>query len=766
MTDTCPTEETLAAFAAGACDEHQAATIRGHLKTCARCQHWLSDAQGDDSLCRRVVAVLKTYAQDPVTKGPGNLVPPEGEGCFAHAGTVPAVETWIGHIIGDFRVESVLAAGGMGTVYLAQQESPRRPVALKLVKPGLLSRQALRRFEYESQVLARLRHPNIAHVYAAGVHDPDCDGGGAETPIRAVPYFAMEYVPGARTITTYAADRHLTIHERLELFIPVCDAVHHGHQKGIIHRDLKPANILVDETGQVKIIDFGVARSTDTDVAATTLYTEVGQLVGTLQYMSPEQCRADPQDLDTRSDVYSLGVVLYELLCERLPYAVSRTSVVDAARTICEQPADRPSTVLRALRGDLDTIVLKALVKDRTRRYASADALARDLRHHLSGEPIEARPPTAWTRALRWVARHPMLTTAGGCLLIAAVISAATWMAMWFANSRPHHLTWAGDGSEVRLASFADRILHSWQTAQPANGWAGTSTGFVDEPISSGGRRLIVVGLAASTSGPHAGKLCVYDVDGDRTEPIHTAQVGPNDLPSSLSVHKYYQKPSVHFWGVFDVFPDSEGDEVVAVHCIGRFSPRCLRIYDLGLNVLYQVWHDGTIKDCYWLGESDLLICAGDDDEVPWFCRQPEYSEIDWAPQVLFAVRPVRDFVSREFLQTNWIETGSPLHTAWSKCLLPPSSDGWRVRTTRVAAPVPENARGRTLVTVEIVGTDAAVGQISFEIDEQGDEIGGTRYEGSSFRALQSAPNLDVFGLGPLPPIQDIQNPLCQPRER
>jgi tetratricopeptide (TPR) repeat protein/tRNA A-37 threonylcarbamoyl transferase component Bud32 len=299
--------------------------------------------------------------------------------------------------IGRYHLKHVIGSGGMGTVYVAVQERPRRTVALKLMKAGIASRSALRRFEYESQILARLRHANIAQVYESGTHD---DGTGR------VPFFAMEYIPGAKTITAYAEDKELGTRQRLQLFAKVCDAVHHGHQKGIIHRDLKPGNILVDSCGEPKIIDFGVARATDSDIAVTTLQTDIGELIGTLQYMSPEQCEADPHDLDTRSDVYALGVVLYELLCGRLPYDVSRTAVHEAARVVRESKPARPSTINRTLRGDVETITLKAMEKDRARRYQSAGDLGQDIQRYLNNEPIEARPPSVIYQVRMFARRH------------------------------------------------------------------------------------------------------------------------------------------------------------------------------------------------------------------------------------------------------------------------------------------------------------------------------------------------------------------------
>lgn len=305
--------------------------------------------------------------------------------------------------IGDFRVVRKIGEGGMGAVYEALQGSLGRPVALKVLKAGAVTAGALRRFEYEAQLLARLRHPGIAQIHQAGVF---------QTPAGPLPYFAMECIDGALPITDFAASNALTTRRRLELFAAVCDAVHHGHQKGVIHRDLKPSNILVDAAGHSRVIDFGVACCVDPDAALGTMQTSVGQLVGTVHYMSPEQCAGNSADVDTRSDVYSLGVVLFELLTGRSPYDPRDSGLFEKMRAVRESPPPRLSSIDRRLGGDLETIARKALEKDRGLRYQSAAEFGADIRRLLRNEPVEARPPTL-TYQLRVFARRQRALVGG-----------------------------------------------------------------------------------------------------------------------------------------------------------------------------------------------------------------------------------------------------------------------------------------------------------------------------------------------------------------
>src|SRR2546421_835566 len=327
-----------------------------------------------------------------------------------------------------YRILRLLGAGGMGSVYQAEQLQPHRTVALKVIKAGLASPEMLRRFSHEGEVLGRLQHPGIAPIYEAGTADT---GHGPQ------PFFAMELVRGpsgekAPSLIDFANRKKLDARQRLELLAKVADAVHYAHQKGIIHRDLKPANILVDESGQPKILDFGVARVTDADLKAVTVQTDIGQIIGTLPYMAPEQAGGDPAQLDTRSDVYSLGVIGYELLAGRLPYALKTLMIHEAVRVIREEEPSRLSLISKTFRGDIETIVAKALAKEKERRYQSAAELAADARRYLADEPIMARPASARYQMGKFARRNKPLV--GGVVAVFAVlvvgIAATGWQAV------------------------------------------------------------------------------------------------------------------------------------------------------------------------------------------------------------------------------------------------------------------------------------------------------------------------------------------------
>jgi serine/threonine protein kinase len=344
----------------------------------------------------------------------------------------------IGASVGRYKLLRQLGEGGCGAVYLAEQEEPvRRRVALKIIKLGMDTKNVISRFEAERQALALMDHPNIAKVLDAGATD------------SGRPYFVMDLVDGIR-ITHYCDERQLGVRQRLSLLIQVCHAIQHAHQKGVIHRDIKPSNVLVQDHDGVpvpKVIDFGIAKATEGSLSDSTTFTSDGQFIGTPAYMSPEQAEIGALDVDTRSDIYSLGILLYELLVGRTPFdpkALLQSGLFEMRRILREQEPRKPSTLLaslapadfaavakhrhiephklvRLLTGDLDWIVMKALEKDRRRRYATANALAVDVQHYLNNEPVAARPPSRLYRLQKLVWRNKAVYASGALVLLSLI---------------------------------------------------------------------------------------------------------------------------------------------------------------------------------------------------------------------------------------------------------------------------------------------------------------------------------------------------------
>jgi len=389
--------------------------------------------------------------EDRQEGGEPGLVPPDEENGAADssgfAATLESSLEQVGRCLGSYRLRSVLGEGGMGIVYLAQQEHPiRRQVALKVIKPGMDSKRVIARFEAERQALALLDHPNIAHVYDAGTTD------------AGRPYFVMEYVKGL-PITEYCDRQRLRIEDRLRLFQPVCLAVHHAHQKGIIHRDLKPSNIIVSaehDRPTPKIIDFGVAKALNQPLMEQTLFTEDTHLLGTPEYMSPEQAEMVSEDIDIRSDIYSLGVLLYVLLAGILPYdsetfrqggvehirkviretdpktpSTRLTKLGDGARELAESRRTDVAALAKRFHRELEWIPLKAMRKERSERYRSAAEFEDDIGHYLTGEPLIAALPSTVYRLRKAVRRHRAFVM--GLAAVLAVLAAGTVISAIFA---------------------------------------------------------------------------------------------------------------------------------------------------------------------------------------------------------------------------------------------------------------------------------------------------------------------------------------------
>jgi eukaryotic-like serine/threonine-protein kinase len=400
---------------------------------------FLQDACGTDTMLReRVEALLAAYRQ------PNRILDTSSHQAML---VLRSITEEPGTVIGPYKLLQQIGEGGMGVVFMAEQTEPiQRTVALKIIKPGMDTRQVIARFEAERQSLAMMDHPNIAKVLDAG------------TTESGRPYFVMELVKGV-PITKFCDEKKLPLRKRLELLLPVCQAVQHAHQKGIIHRDIKPTNVLVaeyDNHAVPKVIDFGVAKATAQKLTERTMFTEFGQVIGTVEYMSPEQAKLNQLDIDTRSDIYSLGVMLYELLTGSTPFEQKRlreAAFDEVLRIIREEEPPKPSTKLstsdtlpsvaanrhpeparlsKDVHGELDWIVMKALEKDRNHRYETASGFAADIERHLHDEPVQAGPPSAAYRFRKFARRNKAALTTAAHLCIVLILGTliSTWQAV------------------------------------------------------------------------------------------------------------------------------------------------------------------------------------------------------------------------------------------------------------------------------------------------------------------------------------------------
>jgi WD40 repeat protein len=479
--------------------------------------------------------------------------------------------------VGPYRIVGRLGVGGMGVVYAAEQSSPRRTVALKVVHPGFASRSREARFRREAELLGRLQHPGIARIYEAGDFDL---GHGAQ------PYFAMELVEG-HTLVAHAVLRKLTVPQRLELMAKVADAIEHAHQQGVLHRDLKPDNVLVDRDGQPKVLDFGVARPMDALDSLAMTVTGDGELVGTLAYMAPEQCTGSADSVGPHSDVYALGVMLYELLTGRTPLRTAGLSLTQAMTMLAREDPPRPSALDPQLAGDVETIVLAALEKEPRRRYPSAAALADDLRRHLQDRPIQARAPSATYRALKFVKRHRSLVATlvvlvlglAGTLTFAA-LTASRSRALGAANDELAHALYTSETRQVSLVAtqpgsgaLLRRYVAQWRDKPLPPGTRGLEFRLLQR-LAEPAQKRVSVGQRAMRAAwtPDGTRLAVATVDGPIVLDGRTLQ----EVARCRAVRGF----------VFDVAWDPSGERIAfTTHFDGLF------VWDVASDAI--VWSTG-----------------------------------------------------------------------------------------------------------------------------------------------------------------------------
>jgi eukaryotic-like serine/threonine-protein kinase len=519
-----------------------------------------------------------------------------------------------GSLIGSYKLLEKIGEGGMGAVYVAEQSEPiRRKVALKIIKPGMDSRQVIARFEAERQALAMMDHPSIAKIFEAG------------TTASGRPYFVMELVKGV-AISTYCDQAQLTPHGRLELLVSVCQATHHAHQKGIIHRDIKPSNVLVslyDGTPVPKMIDFGVAKAIDQRLTESTLYTQHGAIVGTLEYMSPEQAENSAIDVDTRTDVYALGVLLFELMTGTTPLEHERLRQVgysEVIRRIREEESPRlsvrlsknaqlatiaarrntePAKLARIVKGELDWITMKALSKDRNRRYETANDLARDLERFLAGQPVEAAPPSKSYLARKYASKHRVLLTAAAAVML--IMAAATVFSIWQAI----RVTRLEAKTDAVLRFFSQKVVAAARLKSDEKGLAydvtlrdaleaaepGIAADYARQPVVEASIRDVLGSMLLSLGVPEKAL-----VQFERAFELRTSELGKRDPETLESMNNL--AVSYRLVGRFDeAIALHEKELRIARSMMGEYHPETLTsMNNLGVAYRYGGRGDDAIR--------------------------------------------------------------------------------------------------------------------------------------------------------------------------
>jgi predicted Ser/Thr protein kinase len=548
----------------------------------------------DAATCDQVRALLAADQSPLAFPSPTLAHSLLGESLHELAGSANdwSAQDLIGKQVGNYRVLRHIASGGMGSVYEAEQSAPRRHVALKVLDVPLLTEHARRRFELEVDILSKLRHPAIAQIYEAGI----ATIAGFERP-----YFSMDFISNASSILEFATSHELDQSRRVELFTEVCDAVQCGHDLGVVHRDLKPDNILIGETQRPTLIDFGVARVLESGQGSGPGLTQDQRIVGTVQYMSPEQLAGHSHEVRFQSDVYSLGAVLFEMLCGVAPHDLKGLTFFQAAKRRIESPKLAPRTACPDLPKGLVAVLEMALATSPDKRYPSAGHLAKDLRAFLAHRPLLAQPPTFLSRVATAIQEHPRWATFTFCAIIGFSVLGSTFGAAAYYSNAPFALSIAPDEQSVVLRARSGTELHRWGKS----GRVLLASILESEQLG----RIAAIGfLSTDLRSESFTGFSIFPID-DPSHRIWGTSQFPLSPPSSVPLHEDGQfLPSI--CKLLDLFPDHPGPEVLICTKFHPYSQTAIRIFSLSGELLYEVWHDGAIKGVSLGASPGTLECV------------------------------------------------------------------------------------------------------------------------------------------------------------
>lgn len=637
------------------------------------------------------------------------------------------------HIEG-YVIDKHLGGGAGGEVYRAIRVGSDHIVAIKILRQRLGESPSARRAWSELDLLAQLRLSAIPNLLDHGEYDGRL-------------YLVTEFIDGV-SLLEFAKREDLDVHARVDLLSRVADALQSVHEFAVIHRDIKPENILINSFGQPVLVDLGVAMLLSPNALETL--TRDGAPIGTPAFMSPEQARGETRAISTRSDVYGLGATAYELLTGHTPHGMDET-IHEAIRRVAHDAPRNPRELCPSLPKSLAAVLRKAVAARPEDRYESAGAMAADLRRWMRGEPVEASGVSVSQRITRLISRHPIITTAAACIVVAALTLSMTAASVWWMNMRPNALEIdPAERAWARLISHSGRELYRWDQG------AIRSAELVDRPAELGGGQIALIGFGPSHDPVLDGQLCAFDVSSPGTMLWASGRgVGQLNMPTPISMNK---GDSFAVWWVQtrEVFAESPGEEIIAYHRLNTFSATCVRVYALDGRVLFEVWHDGVPDDMYWMARSGLLILCGFNSEGLWVQRSYVGESLATRPIVVFALKP--EFGKRHH---EWIRTpggGGTFEPEWYQCLLPPDpverlwdSD----RRMTLLRPSHETARPDLVHWLFLLASEGA--QLYLTIDSHGQIV--DRFTSDGYRAAGNAlPDPATLYLAPLPPLLPDEN--------